>query len=59
MNLENSVNNSKKKVNEPEPELIFCNWKECSTRGDYIYCYFDIFKNCDVYKEHIKSSYGL
>lgn len=45
-NLENKVF---KKANDDE--LVFCDWKECPQRGDYIKCYFDLYKDCPIYKK--------
>lgn len=38
-------------VHIPNEELIICDYKECPERGQEIKCYFDIHKNCDLYKE--------
>lgn len=65
-NLENSVNSEyfneflendcpspggENKVPVPEEDLVFCDFKECNERGQYIRCYFDLYKNCDIYKK--------
>ena len=52
-NLENSINNSWEIVDKPEEDLVICDWEDCPTRGEYIYCYFDTCKNCDIYQRHL------
>ena len=59
MNLENCFDdflkdcpsNPNGKIPKPEEDLIFCDFKECIERGQYIRCYFDLYKNCDIYKK--------
>lgn len=46
-NLENKV--FKKADND---DLVFCDFKGCSDRGDYIRCYFDLYKICPKYLTH-------
>ena len=40
------------KVEEAEPNLVFCTWEECKNRGEYIRCYFDLYKMCPKYSAH-------
>jgi len=40
-----------KVVNKKE-EWVFCDYKECPDRGDYVRCYFDIYKLCPSYIRH-------
>jgi len=47
MNSENLAN----KVEKSEPDLVFCDFKECVERGQYIRCYFDLHKNCPIYRK--------
>jgi hypothetical protein len=37
-------------------EFVRCDDKECEERGQYPRCYFDIFVNCDNYKNN---AYGI
>ena len=40
------------KVEKAEQELVFCTWKECEERGQYIRCYFDLSEICPLYITH-------
>ncbi len=36
-----------------DPELVVCDWMECSDRGQYIRCYFnDLFIICPMHLTH-------
>ena len=37
------------KVKQPNRELVFCDFKDCPQFGEYIRCYFDLYKNCPKY----------
>ena len=40
------------KIKKVEPDLTFCDWKECKNRGQYIRCYFDLSILCPLYITH-------
>lgn len=40
------------KVKNAEPDIAFCDWKECKDRGQYMRCYFDLFKLCPIHITH-------
>lgn len=40
------------KVFKGDPELAVCDWMECSSRGEYMRCYFDLFKLCPMNITH-------
>jgi len=48
MSLEKKIPKQKNNVEQ----LIFCDYKNCNERGEYIRCYFDIYKNCPYYITH-------
>ena len=59
MGLEDNLSN---KVKEPNPDLVFCDWKDCPEIGQYVRCYFDLYKNCPKYithQRHLKYIRGL
>ena len=35
------------------PDLVHCPYKRCHEFGEYIYCYFDIYSNCEKYQRWI------
>jgi len=42
-------NGLEQKVSHRDEEMVKCTYKMCKTYGEFIYCYFDIYENCDRY----------
>ncbi len=42
-------NKSEKKITHKEETLVFCDKKDCPDRGEYMKCYFDLYRNCRLY----------
>lgn len=42
------------KVEHPESSLVMCDYDTCPDFGEYMQCYFDIYKRCKQYQEYMK-----
>jgi hypothetical protein len=42
------------KVTQADLNLVMCDNKKCKERGEYTRCYFDIYRNCQLYPAFIK-----
>lgn len=50
--LKNDCNpNGNSKIPKPEEDLVMCDFKQCIERGQYVKCYFDLHKNCEIHKK--------
>ena len=41
-------------VRHKEDDLVYCDNKNCSTFGEYTFCYFDIHSNCEKYHRYME-----
>jgi len=42
-------NGLEKEVQYPNEELVKCTYKDCKNYGEHIFCYFDVYQNCEIY----------
>jgi len=42
------------KVKHPESSLVMCDYDTCPEYGEYMKCYFDIYKRCNTYYKYME-----